>query len=109
MNPLDLTRAHTRRHFLANAGKLSVGSLALAQLLGPRAFAATAGGVANPLAPRAPNLPAKAKSVIYLSMSGAPPQMDLFTDKPKLREYHMQPAPESLTKGEIFAFIKGTP
>src|SRR5882757_9025663 len=105
---IQLTRAHTRRQFLANAG-ISLGSVALAELLAKTPGARAAAGPANPLTSRAPKLPAKAKRVIYLTMSGAPPQMDLFTDKPKLREYHMQPAPESLTKGEIFAFIKGTP
>jgi hypothetical protein len=39
-------------------------------------------------------------------MSGAPPQLDLFDDKPKLNELHMQPCPESLLKNQRFAFIK---
>src|SRR5260370_3651629 len=42
-------------------------------------------------------------------MSGGLPQQELFDYKPKLKELHMQPCPESLLKGQRFAFIKGTP
>jgi len=40
---------------------------------------------------------------------GAPSQLDLFDEKPKLRQYHNQPVPEDVIKGERFAFIKGVP
>jgi hypothetical protein len=42
-------------------------------------------------------------------MAGAPSQLDLFDRKPKLTEFDRQPIPDSFTKGERFAFIKGTP
>jgi hypothetical protein len=42
-------------------------------------------------------------------MSGAPPSLDLFDYKPKLKELHMKPCPEELLKGQRFAFIKGVP
>ena len=42
-------------------------------------------------------------------MSGAPPSLDLFDWKPRLAQLHMQPCPESLFKGQRFAFIKGVP
>ncbi len=61
---------------------------------------------AGPLAPKSP---AKAKAVIYLHMSGSPPQQDLFDYKPELKKHHLQPCPDSLLKGERFAFIKGHP
>jgi Protein of unknown function (DUF1501) len=51
----------------------------------------------------------KAKSVIFLFMAGAPSQLDLFDQKPKLVQYNGQPIPEEIVKGERFAFIKGTP
>jgi hypothetical protein len=38
----------------------------------------------NPLAPKAPHFPGKAKRVIFLLMSGAVSQMDTFDPKPKL-------------------------
>ena len=56
-----------------------------------------------------PALPARAKAVIYLHLSGAPPSLDMFDYKPKLVELNMQDCPESLHKGKRFAFIKGVP
>ena len=48
-------------------------------------------------------------AVIYLHMSGSPPQQDLFDYKPKLVELNMQPCPDELLKDQRFAFIKGHP
>ncbi len=42
-------------------------------------------------------------------MSGAPPTLDMFDYKPELVKLNMQPCPDSLMKGERFAFIKGVP
>ena len=42
-------------------------------------------------------------------MAGAPSQVDLFDDKPKLQQYDGQSIPDEFVKGERFAFIKGTP
>ena len=42
-------------------------------------------------------------------MAGAPSQVDLLDPKPMLQKYDGQNVPEELTKGERFAFIKGTP
>jgi hypothetical protein len=61
------------------------------------------------MAVRPPHFAPKAKSVIYLFMAGAPSQVDLFDEKPKLRQYDGQAIPEEFVKGERFAFIKGTP
>lgn len=113
---LRLARHVTRRTFLGGAG-LGLGSLALADLVGPAPLSAAEISAAankgpqveNPLAPRKSPLPAKAKSVIYLHMSGAPPVLDMFDYKPKLIELNGQPCPESLSRGERFAFIKGVP
>jgi hypothetical protein len=96
---LELT---TRRQFLTDSGRFSLGAIALQSLLGK----AAALDAANPLASRRPPLSAKAKSVIYLSMSGAPPQHDLFDWKPELKAHHLQPCPDHFLKGEKFAFIK---
>lgn len=110
MDPLlEQARAITRRHFLKQS-QTGLGAIALASLLGEGGHAAPAARNANnPLAPRAPKLPAKAKQVIYLSMSGAPPQHELFDYKPELVKHHLQPCPESLLKNQRFAFIKGHP
>lgn len=63
----------------------------------------------NPLQPRAPHFPAKAKSVIYLHMAGAPSQLELFDYKPELQKLHGQDCPPSLLEGKKFAFIRGVP
>jgi uncharacterized protein DUF1501 len=101
----DLLRAATRRHFFKQAG-FGIGAAALTDLL--NASEAKASDV-NPMAARPPMFPAKAKSVIYLFMAGAPSQVDLLDPKPLLQKYDGQNVPEELTKGERFAFIKGTP
>src|SRR3954451_14207630 len=77
----------TRREFLWEAGAGFTG-VALAGLLGKDAFGADVARArpANPLAPKAPPRPAKAKSVIFLFMYGGPSQVDTFDYKPKLYE-----------------------
>jgi hypothetical protein len=100
----------TRRHFLQHSG-MGLGALALASLFGGALPGGEPGAAArsDAMAPKAPHFPAKAKRVIYLFMGGAPSQLDLFDYKPKLAELNGQPCPESLIKGERFAFIKGVP
>jgi hypothetical protein len=61
------------------------------------------------MTPRPPHFPARAKHVIYLHMSGGPPQQDLFDYKPELIKHHLQPCPDFLLKDQKFAFIKGHP
>ncbi|WP_337175862.1 DUF1501 domain-containing protein [Paludisphaera sp.] len=96
---LRLARAETRRQFLRRS-QAGLGAIALASLMGRDSRAAGAA---------VPRVPAKARSVIYLHMSGGPPQQDLFDYKPLLNKYHMQPCPDELLKGQRFAFIKGHP
>src|SRR5882724_737529 len=96
----DVLQAATRRHFFRQSG-FGIGAAALTGLLNANE--------ANPMAAKPPMFPAKAKSVIYLFMAGAPSQVDLLDPKPLLQKYDGQNVPEELTKGERFAFIKGTP
>jgi len=106
MDPrLENIRTSTRRHFLKKC-PLSLGAIAMADFASNKVSAAPSGA---PLAVKKPMHTAKAKAVIYLHMSGSPPQQDLFDFKPKLLEYHLKPCPEELIKGERFAFIKGRP
>ncbi|MGO9274026.1 MAG: DUF1501 domain-containing protein [Terriglobia bacterium] len=105
--PQDVLRAVTRRYFFKQAG-FGIGAAALTHLFS-RATRADTAPAANPLAPRPPMFPAKAKSIIYLFMAGAPSQVDLLDYKPKLQELDGQTIPDSLVKGERFAFIKGKP
>src|SRR5207245_1792974 len=103
-------RAITRRQFFHSTG-LSLGTIALGGLLSRVGYAGLAPkvSVAKPLAPKKPAFAPKAKSIIYLHMSGAPPSLDMFDYKPKLVELNMKPCPEELLKGQRFAFIKGVP
>jgi hypothetical protein len=78
----------TRREMLCQCAN-GFGGLALAYLLADKEAAAAE----NPLAPKAPHFPAKAKSVIFLFMDGGVSQMDSFDPKPTLRQYHGQPIP----------------
>jgi Protein of unknown function (DUF1501) len=76
----------TRREFLWEAGAGFTG-VALAGLLGmdsQRVRADSAPGFVNPLAPRRPHRPGRAKSVIFLFMYGGPSHVDTFDYKPGL-------------------------
>ena len=82
--------AISRRQVLKNAGT-GFGYLALAGMFGQAAPRARAGAPAegaaapNPLAPKPPHFPAKAKRIIFLFMQGATSQMDTWEYKPKLQ------------------------
>jgi Protein of unknown function (DUF1501) len=104
MSLLDITR----RHFFRQAG-FGLGAVALASLGNDRLFASAAGTLPETAARLAPHFAPRARQVIYLFMAGAPSQIDMFDEKPKLRQHDGQPIPEDLVKGERFAFIKGTP
>jgi hypothetical protein len=78
----DLNAALTRRQFFRKTST-GLGVAALASLLGPRAFGVSAQGekIVNNLWQIAP----KAKRAIYISLIGAPSQVDLFDYKPALQ------------------------
>jgi hypothetical protein len=93
-------QATSRRDFLRHAGG-GFGLLALTSLL-KRDGLLAAGSVtspalaaSNPLAPRASHFAPKARSVIFLFMSGGPSHVDLFDPKPELIRLAGQPIPES--------------
>ena len=60
---------------------------------------------ANPLAPKAPPLPAKAKSVIYLFMHGGVSHVDTFDPKPQLTRNSGKPLSLELAKLIKTSFI----
>src|SRR5262245_55742677 len=86
----------SRREFLYKAG-CGFGALAFSYLLGMDGMAAHAEvcSVLDPLAPKKPHLPPKAKSVIWLFMEGGPSHLDLFDPKPELEKLDGKPMPES--------------
>ena len=75
-----------RRDFLRRAGS-GAGLLALTALLAQTEGMATAPAAINPLAPKEPHVPAKAKSVIWLFMNGGQSQVDTWDYKPGLEKY----------------------
>ena len=104
---LSATRLRKRRYFLQECG-VGLGSMAAAMLLQRDSDAASAGSKppANPLTPRAPHYRAKAKQVIYMFQAGAPSHLELFDNKPELRQRDGQLPPAELLKGYRAAFIK---
>ena len=87
-----------RRDFLARAGG-GFGMIALTALLQEQGLlAAEDSASVNPVAPRKPHVPASAKQVIFLFMSGGPSQVDTFDPKPELTRLQGQPLPASFGK-----------
>jgi hypothetical protein len=105
MNERQFPLLRNRRRFLTEAA-YGIGSMALGSLLSKDGYAATNAPSTNPLAPKAPHFPGKAKNVIFMFMEGGPSQMDLFDPKPGLQKISGQALPESLTSQLRLAFIK---
>ncbi|MCC6342755.1 MAG: DUF1501 domain-containing protein [Bryobacterales bacterium] len=101
MTEREFRLIQTRRSFLTR-GAGGIGMMALAELL------RGSEGPPNPLAPKKPHFPARAKNVIFMFMEGGPSQMDLFDPKPGLAKWNGRPLPPSMTKGLQLAFIKPT-
>lgn len=85
----NIVRPITRREMLRTFSG-GFGALALAGLLNDEARAAAA---ANPLAPKSPMYPARAKRVIFLFMHGGPSHVDTFDPKPLLTRDNGKPLP----------------
>ncbi len=110
-NSTDIERLRTemattvsRRWFMRDCG-VGLGAVALRGLLADGTARAAAIDPADPLAPRKPHFPPKAKNVIYLFMAGAPSHLELFDNKPQLAKYDGQLPPPDLLKGYRAAFI----
>lgn len=113
-------QSKTRRHFIRQCSA-GMGGLALSGFLAscdsgtstptPKFSSPSAVGHRdlNPLAPLAPPLVPRVKSVIYLHMAGSPSQLEMFDYKPVLAKLHDQVCPPSLLEGKKFAFIRGNP
>lgn len=103
MNPLRESKLiETRRHFFGRSAG-GIGTAALASLLNENANATTSaneaqgelGGI-----PGVPHFAAKAKRVIYLFMSGAPSQLDMWDYKPKMNDWYDKDLPDSIRNGQ---------
>lgn len=94
--------ALSRRELLARVGT-GLGTLGLAGILaadGQAAGVNPSERFADPLAPKAPMFPARAKHVIHLFMNGGPSQVDTFDPKPSLIKYDGQTPPGAELKTE---------
>lgn len=101
--PISNLKHTTRRQLFANCG-VGLGKLALASLLVREPgslWAASRAGDDQGL-----HHPARVKRVIYLFMAGAPSQLELFDNKPKLMELEGKPIPPSVIAGQRYAFIQ---
>jgi hypothetical protein len=90
----------SRREVLCRIGG-GIGGLALATVLSDAGLLANeslSAGAINPLAPKAPHFPARAKRLIFLFMNGGPSHVDTFDPKPELTRLNGEPVPESIAK-----------
>lgn len=87
----------TRRDALMTMGS-GFGMLGLANVLN----AGIGSGISfeNPLAPKPPHFPPRAKHVIFLFLNGGPSQVDTFDPKPMLTKYNGKPIPSGNLKTE---------
>ncbi|NNE90286.1 MAG: DUF1501 domain-containing protein, partial [Verrucomicrobiales bacterium] len=96
MNPFsDYLTYETRRQFFSKTAN-GLGTAALASLLGKNALSAPSGdGGFGPhhFAP-------KAKRAIYLFMSGAPSQIDMWDHKPKMAGWYDKELPDEIRNGQ---------
>jgi len=98
-----VSNAFTRRQFFHGLGA-TLGSLAFTNLLAHEGLAAS-----NPLAPKKPMFPARAKNVIMLFMEGGPGHMDTFDPKPKLSSLHKTESKLKEGQETGFKFFVGSP
>jgi uncharacterized protein DUF1501 len=101
--PEHIRITRTRRELLCDAC-CGFGGLAFASMLGRDAARAA---TLNPLAPKPPQMPdkAKAKAVIFLFMAGGPSHLDTFDPKPLLNTLDGQKRPAEFGEAK-YQFIK---
>src|SRR5947209_12150589 len=96
MNPLEHlpVRLLTRRQMLRQMGT-GLGMLGFAALLGDAGLLLPDAGAAavNPLAPKPPPLPARAKRIIHIYLNGGPSHVDTFDPKPALGKWEGKTIP----------------
>jgi hypothetical protein len=105
--PLPHARpTRTRREFVRDAF-CGFGGLALASLLHDEEARAgsTGEGESDPLAPKPPHLPAKARAVIFLFMAGGPSHLETFDPKPLLNKLEGQPRPKEFGEAK-YQFVQ---
>lgn len=99
---------NTRRHFLSSSG-IGLGAMALSAMSGSQSRADVSINAQQPLALRQPHFSPTAKRVIYLHLTGSPPNLDCYDYKPELVRRTGQDCPASYLEGRTFAFTTGVP
>ncbi len=108
MHDLDLLRAveRTKRRWFFGQCGVGLAGMAASSFMGKEAQSASSfADDANPLAPKLPHFPAKAKRVIYMFQAGAPSHLELFDNKPELTKSDGKLPPKELLAGYRAAFI----
>ncbi len=96
-NPTDICR----RTFLNNCTGVSLGAMAMSALQREAAAAASPIGKTDGIGlPELPHAAPRAKSVIFLTQSGGPSQIELFDQKPDLHRWAGTELPDSIRKGQ---------
>ncbi len=102
--PEHIRITRNRREFLTDAfggfGALAVGAMLQQEAL--RAGAINPASM-NPLAPKPPDMPdkAKAKAVVFLFMSGGPSHLETYDPKPLLNKLNGQKRPASFGEAKV--------
>lgn len=107
MNSLQQLNDTTRRHFLGSSG-IGLGAMALSSLSGSTRADVSVNAM-QPLSMRQPHFTPKAQRVIYLHLTGSPPNLDCYDYKPELVRRTGEDCPQSFLEGRTFAFTSGVP
>ena len=90
--PEHIRFARNRREFLTDCF-CGFGAMGFSSLMAAEASK-------NPLAPKEPHFPAKAKRIIFLFQAGGPSHLETFDPKPLLNQLHGQKRPDTFGKVE---------
>jgi Protein of unknown function (DUF1501) len=107
---LESVKLRTRRHFLGTSG-MGLGAIYMSiQTDTVRGSDAGAGSATlNPLQEKPSHFAPRAKRIIYLHLTGSPPNLDIYDYKPELVKRTGQDCPDQFIKGKTFAFTSGVP
>ena len=106
MTPLESIANKTRREFLTTSAS-GLGGMALGSMLAQEGVLNAATAVdGDQFRELNSHKNPKAKACIFIYMAGAPSQLDLFENKPKLNELDGSSLPKEILDKARFAFIK---
>ncbi|NBT13868.1 MAG: sulfatase, partial [Planctomycetia bacterium] len=88
----------TRRHLLGSMAG-GIGAIAMHELLAATSAAPVPALPADPMAAKLPPLPAKAKRMIVIHLTGSPPNLDMYDNKPELTKRDGQECPAEAIAG----------